>query len=457
MEAVRSLLGFLNHLVTTVATVWWQALPRLLTTVVLGWFGYRVFAQLAALVVDVSAWLSLLMLSVGFVINLSAIIIGLRIAGQELQIRDAVPLPGDDPRDRSVSHLLSITLLPFLGIYAVFDVVTDAANRIQIDYYVFSGLTFERPVLAQLNPRGEGNSVALIVGVIIGLYVARRLIERWFERTGYRPLGLLMALVEGFFLLIVVLSGRQLLVDVRKWVDDRVFRVWLDYPGQALRDMFAGFGIDISDALDRIGSWWWDGIWPGVTAMVVEPMLWLALAALEYGSGVLSAADLWRRGQPVTLRTPRAQVAVGDRQRGLLLQAQEAFFGDLNDKYLPTWQSLRLVSGVGATFLAAFVVCYGVLVTGEELLRRELYALLGGHPAAFWSVAGPPIDLLVTAIAEPLRWVLLASAFHACLARFAARAGATADDPSGSAEAADGGVAPADEAQPEATPAEEGR
>ena len=180
MEAVRSLLGSLNHLVTTTATVWWRTLPRLLTTAVIGWCGYRVFAQLAALVVDVSAWLSLLMLSVGFVINLSAIIIGLRIAGQELQIRDAVPLPGDDPRDRSVSHLLSITLLPFLGIYAVFDVVTDAANRIQIDYYVFSGLTFERPVLAQLNPRGEGNSVALIVGVIIGLYVARRLIERWY-------------------------------------------------------------------------------------------------------------------------------------------------------------------------------------------------------------------------------------------------------------------------------------
>ncbi|MBP8920677.1 MAG: hypothetical protein KBG85_13300, partial [Micropruina sp.] len=96
--------------------------------------------------------------------------------------------------------------------------------------------------------------------------------------------------------------------------------------------------------------------------------------------------------------------------------------------YLPTWQSLRLVSGVGATFFAAFILCYGVLVTAEEGLRRGLYWALGGHPATFWSVAGVPIDLVVTVVAEPLRWVLLASAFHACLAMFAARAAAAPED-----------------------------
>ncbi len=429
MEAVRSLSGSLNHLLTVTATVWWRTLPRLLATAALGWCGYRIFAQLAALVVDVSAWLSLLMLSLGFVVNLSAIIIGLRIAGEELRVRQALPLPDTDPRDSSMTHLLSVTLLPFLGIYAVFDVVTDAANDIQVNYYVFSGLTFERPVLAQLNPQGDGNSVWAIVALIVGLYVLRRLIEWWFERTGLRPLGLLMALVEGFFLLIVVMSGRQLLVSVRHWVDDRVFRVWLDYPGWGLQQVSAALGVDISQLLDAVGTWWWEAVWPGVTAMVIEPMLWLALAALVFGTRVVSAADLWRRGQPVTLGARRTHLEVGDRERRLALAAQEAFFGDLNDKYLPTWQSLRLVTRVGATFFAAFVVCYGVLVTGEEWLRRGMHWALGGHPATFWSVAGPPIDLVVTVVGEPLRWALLATAFHACLAHFAARAGAAAPEP----------------------------
>ena len=423
MEALRSLSSALNQLVTTTALVWWRCLPRLLVTVMVGWAGYRVFAQLAAVLVDVSAWWSLLMLSIGFVIRLSAIIIGLRIAGQELHIRDAIPLPEDDPRDTSMSHLLSMTLLPFLGIYAVFDVVGDAANNIQIDYYVFHGLTFERPVLAQLNPQGEGNTVWVIIGVIVALYVVRRVVELWHERTGFRPLGLASALIEGFFMLIVVLSGRQLVVSAGHWVDERTFRVWLDYPGWGLQQLFAVAGIDISAFLDQVGTLWFDTVWPGLVAMVVEPMLWLALAALVFGSQVISAADLWRRGRPVTVRTRRTQVRIGDRQRRVALEFQEAFFGDLNDKYLPAFQSLRLVLGVGASFFAAFILCYGLLSTGEEWVRRAMYAALGGHPATFWAVAGPPIDLIVEVLLEPLRWVLLATSFHACLALFAERGG----------------------------------
>ncbi len=423
MEALRSLAGGLNQLITTTGLVWWRCLPRLLIVAMFGWLGYRLFAQLAAVVVDVSAWLSLLMMSIGFVVRLSAIIIGLRIAGQELQIRRSLPLPDDDPRDTSISHLLSMTLLPFLGIYAVFDVVTDAANNIQVDYYVFGGLTFERPVLAQLNPQGSGNSVWLIIGIIAGLYVVRRLIDWWHERSGFRPLGLLAALIEGFFMLIVVLSGRQLVVSVKHWVDDQTFRVWLDYPSWGLQQVAAAMGIDISALLSQLGALWWDTVWPGVTAMLIEPMLWLALAALVFGSQVVSAADLWRRGRPVTVAARSTQVRIGDGQRRVALEFQEAFFGDLNDKYLPAFQSLRLVLGVGSTFFAAFVLCYGLLTTGEDWIKRVLYATLGGHPATFWSVAGPPIDLFVEVVVEPIRWVLLATAFHACLALFAARAG----------------------------------
>lgn len=421
MTALRPLADALNRLATTTGAVWWNCLPQLLTVSMLGWLGYNVFQQLAAMVVTVSAWWSLAMLAIGFVINLSAIIIGLRIAGQRLRIRQMVPLAADDPRDDSVSHLLSMTLLPFLGIYAVFDVITDAANDIQVNYYVFHGLTFENEVLAQLKP--QGNGIWLIVGIIVGLYVVRRLIERWFDHSGWRPLGLLAALVEGFFMLIVVLSGRQLLVSLGHWVEQREFRVWLDQPRLWLERAFATIGVDISGLLDRITGLWTEQLWPAAVAMVVEPMLWLALAALVFGTQVLSIADLWRRGRPVEVELRRSRVQLGDRQRRVTLLFQDAFWGDLNDKYLPTFQSLRLVLSAGAGFLGAFIVCYGVLVTGAEWFRRGLYALVGGHPATFWAAAGPLIDLAHTLLLEPLRWVLLATAFHQCLARFAAREG----------------------------------
>lgn len=427
MEAFRTLFSAMNQLATTAGLVWWRCLPRLLLTALLGWLGYRIFAQLAAMVVEISAWWSLLMLSLGFVVRLSSIIIGLRIAGEELHIRQAIPLPEDDPRDNSVSDLLSKTLLPFLGIYAVFDVVTDAANAIQVNYYLYHGLTWDRPVLAQLSPQGAG--IWVLIGVIAGLYVARRLIEFWYEKTGFRPIGLLAALVEGFFMLLLVLSGRQVLVSLGHWIDDRTFRVWLDYPVWGMQQVFGRLGIDISGVLNWVGTLWGETLWPAITATVIEPMLWLALAALVFGSQVLSVADVWRRGRPVTVSTKRSELRVGNRQRRAALEFQEAFFGDLNDKYLPTFQSIRLVFGVGATFFGAYILCYGLLAAGTEWLRRGMYTLLGGHPATFWAMAEPPLDLIVQVVFEPMRWVLLATAFHACLSLLAARGGQAAAVP----------------------------
>ena len=39
MEALRSLAGAMNQLVTATALVWWRCLPRLLVTALLGWLG----------------------------------------------------------------------------------------------------------------------------------------------------------------------------------------------------------------------------------------------------------------------------------------------------------------------------------------------------------------------------------------------------------------------------------
>ena len=82
--------------------------------------------------------------------------------------------------------------------------------------------------------------------------------------------------------------------------------------------------------------------------VVSQPIIWLAVAALVYGSQVLSLADLWRRGQPAAARvvgasrfdrrgdkralrpaTPPGVARVGS-------EVREAFLGDIDDKYLPT-------------------------------------------------------------------------------------------------------------------------
>lgn len=431
MAALTSFVDALRQLVGATFGTWWRTLPRVLTALTLGWLAYLVLTQLAALAVQVSAWLALALMALAFVATLSALVISLRILGQDLGIREAVPLAQDDPRDTSVSHLLALTLLPFLGIYAAFNKVTEAATRLQTDYYLFYGVSFENPLLAQLNPSAEGTSLWAIVGLIVSLYLIRRGFDAWFDKTGWRSVGLGSALIEGFFMFLIVLSGRQLAITIGRWVDERAFRQWLDYPRWGLTWAFERLHVDIREPLQAIEGFVADVLVPGLSAAVLEPMLWLAVTALVFGTQVLSVADMWRKGHHVVASTRRGHgVAVGDRGRGVALQLQEAFFGDLNDKYLPTWQSLRLVVGVGATFLGAFVLCYGGLGLVGEGVDRVIDQLLGGRRVEFWSLIGPSRDLLATLVYEPLRLALLATAFRLTLRILAERA-----DPSAPAEA----------------------
>lgn len=416
MSALTSFTDALRQLVGATLGSWWRTLPRVLTVLTLGWLAYRVLTSLAAVAVELSAWLALALMALAFVATLSALVIALRILGQDLGVRDAVPLAQDDPRDNSVSHLLALTLLPFLGIYAAFDKVTEAAARLQTDYYLFYGVSFDNPLLSQLNPTAKGNSVWAMVGIIVSLYLVRRGFDAWFDKTGWRGVGLGSALIEGFFMFLVVLSGRQLAITIRNWVDERAFRQWLDYPRWGLTWLFDQVHVDIRALLTSLETFVGDVVVPGVSTALVEPMLWLAVTALVFGTQVLSVADMWRRGRLVQATTRRRQsVVVGDRGRGVALQLQEAFFGDLNDKYLPTWQSLRLVVAVGSTFLGAFVLCYGTLSLARDWWVRGLDLVLGGHRAEFWQLVGPLRDLTATLLFEPLRFALLATAFRLTL------------------------------------------
>jgi hypothetical protein len=105
------------------------------------------------------------------------------------------------------------------------------------------------------------------------------------------------------------------------------------------------------------------------------------------------------------------------------VELREAFLGDIDDKYLPTFHSLRLVLRAGIVFLGAYVAVYSAIVmagNGLELLSDQL---LGGRSIAFWYAYGPAVGLVPDLIFEPLRICLLAVAFRRCLELFWAKSG----------------------------------
>jgi hypothetical protein len=427
----------LRILMRDTGRVWWRLLPVIMGIYLLGWLGSELTLRVAVILGDVSPWLTLILFAFSFVCTLAAAILILTLAGRELGIRQLLPEDEReiDDRDTSLTRLLVITLLPFLGMYAAFGQVAEAANRLVTQQWIRYGfLSDQQTVLGALHDMATKHLGWLVV-LLIGIYVLRRALDFIAERTGVRVLGLLVVLIESFFLLLVITGGIRVLQTFLVWLRDRTLMQWLAAIKNVLAEFLAVFKIDLPEILTRTWAFIADTVWPVLVDVIAQPMLWLAVAALVFGSKVLSLAELWRKGQPYAARIPgatafaryrdkRAFRRLGPPPKGVRLAAgrvQEAFFGDIDDKYLPTLHALRLVLRAGLPFLGSYIFLYNVVLIASNYLEKLLHWLVGGHEVQFWVRWEPVFALIQDALMEPVRLCLLAVAFRRCLELFAQR------------------------------------
>jgi hypothetical protein len=427
----------LRILVVDTGRVWWRLLPVIMAVYLLGWLGAELTLRVAVIAGDLSPWLTLILFAFHFVCILSATVVILNLTGRELGIRELLPTDERmlDDRDASFSRLLAITLLPFLGMYAAFGQVTEAANRIAVHQIVRYGLLgSENTVLGLLHDLAN-NRLPVLVGLIVGLYVARRLVDLVHDRTGWRLAGLGVVLIESFFILVLVMGGVRVFQLFGIWLRERTFVQWLVAIKNEVAEFLAIFAIDLPAILERLGTFFAEQVWPIFVDVLTAPLLWLAVAALVFGSRVLSLAELWRKGQPYAARVPgastfaryadkRALRRVGPPPKGVRLaaaQTRQAFFGDLDDKYLPTFHSLRLVLRAGVLFLGCYILAYSLVLIAQNYFETLVNWVVGGREYTFWVRWEPVFDLLETAPFELLRLCLLAVAFRRCLELFRQR------------------------------------
>jgi hypothetical protein len=432
----------LRILIRDTGRVWWRLLPVIMGVYLLGWLGTELTLRVAVIAGDISPWLALVLFAFSFVCTLVAVILILTLAGRELGIRQLLPEDEReiDDRDTSISRLLVITLLPFLGMYAAFGQVAKAANRLVTQQWVRYGfLSDQQTILGALYDMATKH-LGWLVALLVGIWVLRRVLDFVAERTGLRILGLIVVVIEAFFLLLVITGGIRVLQTFMVWLRDRAVMQWLAAIKNALARFFAVLRIDLPEILTRIGAFISDTVWPLLVDVIAQPMLWLAVAALVFGSRVLSVAELWHKGQPYAARIPGASAFAGYREKqafrrigpppkGVRLVAariQEAFFGDIDDKYLPTLHALRLVLRAGPIFLGCYIFVYNLVIIAQNYLERGVHAIIGGHEGQFWVRWEPVYTVVQDALVEPIRLCLLAVAFRRCLELFAQRSAAIA-------------------------------
>ncbi|MDN5726060.1 MAG: hypothetical protein L0G99_09055 [Propionibacteriales bacterium] len=430
LNPLLDLAASVSHLVGDTVRVWWHLVPKLTAIWLAGWLIFQGSMWAANLIPLKHVYLSLAVFSLGFVGTLGAIVLMLRMIGDQLGVWSLVR---DDDIDTSMTHILAVTLLPFLGIYAAFNHVSERASQMATLALVQSGIVADETIVSALNPLQSPQRTLFVVGLIVGAYVVRRALDLLHERTQWRVLGIAATFIEAYFLVVLILSGQRLLDTGWAWLQDRRFLQWFDQIGSALGGFFSLFNIHWPAVVAWCGRFLADIAWPTFWNALAEPITWLAVAALVYGSKVLSVADLWRRGRPLAVQVPvptrlrrlqtlRRDRAGSSRRRRLWLEFQEIFLSDIDDKYIPTLQSLRLVLRAGATFLGAYVLVYTAFRVVSLLVKSAVYKLLGGHDLSFWLPLEPILLLGEEIIAEPLRICLLAVAFHRALLLFQHRA-----------------------------------
>ncbi|MCE1173959.1 MAG: hypothetical protein LWW77_05035 [Propionibacteriales bacterium] len=429
-QLVAELSSLTRHTVRVLGRLWAPVLSLML----LGWATQQLSILIATEVSAVWAWGVIIVLAVGAVIQLATVIAVLRVVAVDLglpkMLAEASTVESvDDDRDTSLVALLNITILPFLAMYVAFGYLQDYAARLTIVATYRKGIG---DLLGALNPL-ENTTTLIVMLVLLGAgFIFKRLVDPWQRRTRH-PLvvGGIQIMVEACLAFVVLLGGYRVYQSFSLWWDSRRVSAWLDHATSAV---LAPVPSEVTNAVAATWQALSGQLWPVLVDGLARPLLWLAMAGLVFGSRVLTLADLWRLGRPVTHTATRREQVLARLQsqsstargvRAIVLKAQTLAASGIDDTVIPAWQSLRLVVRAGWPFLGAFVIGFTALDLVGKQLEVWVTRLIGGQLVGVWIKIYPFLDLLPLVLVMGVTWVFLAVAYTRALSIFAGEAGET--------------------------------
>ena len=367
---------------------WWRFSPWLVGLALLGWVGHYGAVLLGVELTFFSPWLVILGLSIGAVAQLAAIVIALRLVMERIGVAvgSVQQAPGDPPV--SPLRLVAQTLLPFLAIYAAFGFVEDYARNVVLAMTGRYGLGSAEFLIA-LNPTRSPEAFGLVAGVVVVLYLSRRGLD-WLTRRSERVwIGLVGAVIEASWLLILLFSVLRIVEQLKLWAYGREFTAWWNQ----LQEVLFGW-------IELTGIWLtlWEFVsahaWPALWEVITQPLAWLALAAVVAGIRVATSAELIGQSRAA-------------RGASLAKVANGFFAGDLDDKFVPLWQAVRFLAGGGLPLLGGYVLAFTAVDLVGELVASGVDQLIGPQYGKAALQVMPFYDLIELVLVMSLRVALL--------------------------------------------------
>ncbi|AZS35439.1 hypothetical protein CVS47_00031 [Microbacterium lemovicicum] len=381
--------------------------PALLAWYLAGTLGRYLGIQLAGYVGGYTALGGILLLPLAILaklVSLVAMFLVLRDGMPRLGVIAPPPADGRARREAFRDALLSATL-PFIAVYAVLGfLVEDVASYLSVALAV----KVDRDTIGILTGTDVDTSGAVAdltwepwtIGVVALAFAGRWAWKRWqAQLPRWTSVG--ATYLEGLWVFLSVYFIGEALGQVSAWVDSRQAIAWLGEARAWVGGWFAPLG------------WTWDAVlWligqAGVVLLV--PLAWLTIAGVVYGQAVVPQG-VRLRGELVTrARTRYSSVPARLRRRLTDIGA------GMGARFRPIWRAIVLMWRGGPVLIGGYVLLYVILLLAGQVLRIGVTRVVGPQDfETFWLVAGTPLLLIVPLVIEPLRTVLIASAYDSTI------------------------------------------
>jgi hypothetical protein len=308
--------------------------------------------------------------------------------------------------DESLFGALNRTTLLFATIYLAWSfhredarefTSLDSTKRIDQDIQgAFAGIEGEAGTIL------IGLDLRISAGIAVAAYVLKTLFA-WLHMNGrVRGGGMLTAFFELGFAFYGLNALFALATSRSDWLDERAV---------------VAAGKDRFEELEKTLPWWkgfWEGVgdlWPLVVDALIEPLAWLAVAALVYGA---FAEDTRAIVRGTRLETVADKV---ERTHTLTRTTMTGATTGFRDRWVPPVNAFRLVTRGGAALFGAFCLCYVALQVGADYADRSIRALIGSDFPFFWVLFSSPVKFAVDLVAGVLTVCLLAATFDIAATR----------------------------------------
>ncbi|MBG0813775.1 hypothetical protein [Planomonospora sp. ID82291] len=340
------------------------------------------------------------------VLNELVVMVGMlhavRGALREIRVRRSE----DEGADESLFGALNRTTLLFATIYLAWSFHREDAQE-------FTSLDIMKRIDQDLQGslagiEGEagtiliGLDVRISAGIAVAAYILKTL-SAWLYMNGkVRGGGVLTAFFELGFAYYGLTALFAFAASRSDWLDDRAVVT-------AVKDRF--------EDLEKTLPWWkgfWEGVgdlWPLLVDALIEPLAWLAVAALVYGAFAEDTRAVVRgtRLERVADRVERTHVLT----RTTMIGATVGF----RDRWIPPVNAFRLASRGGAALFGVFCLCYVALQVGADYADRSIRALVGSDFPFFWTLFDTPVAFTVDLVVGVLTVCLLAATFDIAATR----------------------------------------